>query len=334
MIQCDANSLTFLFLIGRNHDILASRARLNRTFVTRTDLGKVPVDCILKYMNQANRSIFEERIKSDILSSSTLDVLEALNATNLTDTNSPTTPNETDTTQDSGPFDFMFANATNNASDIIASNIINLIVETEDEILLYMTQCQKEQNDEIQTYLEVRDDYGNTGADSLSFNWVRCWPEKIDTIWGDTQFVFFPSRSLIQASHPSQQEAFVENEFARILEDEETKCLESGGDSNECFEQALEEASAATGDVCHANVEGTSWFFFTIMTTVGKSTFLVIQHTFCILVSPFVLPLIRVRKPGSNYRRRPPCYIPWRNYIFNLIRFGAGFLRLHHIGNL
>ncbi|CAJ1954002.1 unnamed protein product [Cylindrotheca closterium] len=253
-----------------NHDILASRARLNKTFVKRTDLGKVPVDCILNYMNQANRSIFEERIKSDILSSSTLDTLEGLNLTNVTDMNATTTVNETDATEGTGAFDFSFANATNNASDTIASNIINLIVETEDEILLYMTQCQKEQNDEIQAYLEVRDAHGDTGADSLSFNWIRCWPEKIDTIWGDTQFVFFPSRSLIQASHPNQQEAFVESEFARILEEEEATCLESGEDSNEeCFEQAIEAASAGTGDVCHANVEGTSWFFFTIMTTVG-----------------------------------------------------------------
>jgi len=42
-----------------------------------------------------------------------------------------------------------------------------------------------------------------------------------------------------------------------------------GREEGECFEQALQEAIEDTGNICHDNVEGTSWFFFTIMTTVG-----------------------------------------------------------------
>jgi len=61
----------------------------------------------------------------------------------------------------------------------------------------------------------------------------------------------------------------VETEFIRILNETEKECLKYGGEEIECFEQGLEEASATAGDICHDHVEGTSWFFFTMMMTIG-----------------------------------------------------------------
>lgn len=227
----------------------------------------------MQYLDQSNRSRLEERIISDVLESSSLDQLGALNATNLTDINITEITDIIDTnfTQGTNTSDVGSSNTT---SSSVTANIINLITETEDEILLYMTLCQKEQTAGIETYLEVRDEYGDSSADSMSFNWNRCWSEDIRTVWGPKGFVFLPPPKVIKASHPSQQAAAVETEFVRILNEEENLCLEAGGEEGECFEKGIAEASVSAGNICHDNVEATSWFFFTIMTTVGKSTHL------------------------------------------------------------
>jgi len=281
-----------------NHAILASRARINRTFVERTDIANLPVDCFIQYLSQSNRSLFEERINLYLLASSKLEELKTLNETNITDANMTdpflnfTALNETETMQGTtNVFNLVYANATNvtldlsnssnstsnhttNSTEDIFPSIINytledVVTETEEDILLYITQCQANQTADIQTYLEEEAKHGDTSTNSLSFNWNRCWSKEIDDVWGSATFVFFPPSDLIAASHPLQQAATLETEFLRILTESETACLDDGGDETECFEQALEDASAFTGDICHDNVEGTSWFFFTVMTTVG-----------------------------------------------------------------
>ncbi|CAJ1954000.1 unnamed protein product [Cylindrotheca closterium] len=269
-----------------NHDILASRARINKTFVERNDIGGLPVDCFIQYLSQSNRSLFEERINLYLLASSRFEELEALNETNMTDPYlNFTTVNGTETIQGSTNIfsSIANANATNvtlgldsnsTANHTIFSPIMNytlddVVTETEQDILMYITQCQAKQTADIQIYLEDEANYGESSTSSLSFNWNRCYAKEINEVWGSTRFVFFPPPELIEASHPSQQEAAVETEFVRILNESEKACLGDGGDEEECFEQALEDAAGAAGDVCHDNVEGTSWFFFTIMTTVG-----------------------------------------------------------------
>lgn len=235
---------------------------------------------------------------------------DAFNETNIPDANNMTDPfmnftvvNETETirkniivfnlTNASATnitLDLSNANHTNNTEDMlddhtnstedIFPSIINytledVVMETEEDILHYITQCQADQNAEIQTYLEEEAKYGDISASTMTFKWNRCWSHDINKVWGSTSFVFFPPMELIEASRPSQQAASLETEFVRILDESEKACLDYGGDETGCFEEALQDAVAATGDICHDNVEGTSWFFFTIMTTIGKFVALV-----------------------------------------------------------
>lgn len=190
----------------------------------------------------------------------TLDLSNANHTTNNTEDNMLDDHNSS--TADSSP-------------SIINYTLEDVVMEIEEDILQYITQCQADQNAEIQTYLEEEAKYGDISDNTLTFKWNRCWSNDINKVWGSTSFVFFPPMELIEASRPSQQAAALETEFVRILDESEKACLDYGGDETGCFEQALQDAVAATGDICHDNVEGTSWFFFTIMTTIGKFVALV-----------------------------------------------------------
>ncbi|CAJ1954001.1 unnamed protein product [Cylindrotheca closterium] len=279
-----------------NHDILASRARTNRISVETIDIGSLPVDCYVQYLNQSNRSLFEERINMYILASSRLEGRDSLNATDGGDTvmtDPSTNVNGTKSTDtDYTPvnetipstnnfFNRAFSSTTNIALELGSNSTANhtnrtdnytfsdLVMETEEDALLYMTQCQKEKTTDIQTYLQLRNAQVSPTDDPMTFNWNRCWSKEMNDIWGPSRFAFFPTPELIEASRPAQQEATLENEFIRILNETEKACLDDGGEENECFELALEEASERAGDICHDNVEGTSWFFFSVMTTIG-----------------------------------------------------------------
>ena len=229
---------------------MEARARVNRTFVKRTDLGTLPVQCLRQYLNQTNHTQFEERILDYIIDTSGLDDLDA---SNFTDAN------------------ITAVNDTNVVTPDIGYALDDILLENEEQLLTFMIRCQNEQNDKTEAFLGVNEEYGSTAAGSLTFNWNRCWSEPIRAIWGDTTAVYFPPESLIAASRPDQQGYAVETEFVRILEEEELKCIMDGGDSEDCFEQGLEAATALAANVCKENIEATSWFFFTIMTTIGKS---------------------------------------------------------------
>jgi len=221
-----------------NSAILESRARFNRTFGNSTELAQLPAVCYQQYLEQTDYTKFEERINEYILISSR----DAANITNITNTS-----------------------VINNLNYTIG----DILDETKEELYLSMLKCQQEQHSETAAYMDVRQEDGPDAADSLRFNWNRCWSEGIRAKYGDRLAVYFPPNHLVEASHPAQQEAAVETEFIRILNEEESKCLELGGQEDECFEQALLEASEGAGNICNDNVEATSWFFFTIMTTVG-----------------------------------------------------------------
>mmetsp|Transcript_17955 Transcript_17955/g.31472 ORF Transcript_17955/g.31472 Transcript_17955/m.31472 type:complete len:676 (-) Transcript_17955:6-2033(-) len=101
--------------------------------------------------------------------------------------------------------------------------------------------------------------------DSLSFNWNRCW-----NISTNSQFILHPTDAQKQAAHPSQQEAYYEQEWTEMQLALYEQYLPENPTEEEDYEAFLRSVQEATGmAACEPNMGGTAWFFFTIMTTVG-----------------------------------------------------------------
>jgi hypothetical protein len=228
----------------RNDEILAARAIMDHYSLDVDGLMTLPVYCYERYEQEPNRTTLEDRLNLHLSSSST-DI-------NTTFTNSTGT------------------NATVTNSTNYTYSLDDAITETHSDILTYMKACQHEIVPSVTQYLESLQEQDSSASSSLSFNWIRCWKDTLNDEWGSIDFIFFPSERLIAASRPERQAQTYLEEWQRVQQELYEALLPENATEAEkdmVFEQAALEASG--GAVCHDNVEGTSWFFFTIMTTVG-----------------------------------------------------------------
>lgn len=124
-----------------------------------------------------------------------------------------------------------------------------------------MDRCARSFLPKLEAFQETNAN-NSIAFNSLSFNWNRCWD-----LTSNSQFVFYPSREMIRAAHPAQQEEYYEQEWRLMQETLYEKYLPELGDDYEAYLRSVQEATGASA--CEENMGGTAWFFFTIMTTVG-----------------------------------------------------------------
>eukprot|EP00980_Cylindrotheca_fusiformis_P020276 scaffold7330_cov146-Cylindrotheca_fusiformis.AAC.15 len=239
-----SSSPPHMVLDHRNDEVLAARAILKHHNLDVDALLTLPAECYASYQQDPNRTTLEERLNLYLseTNNSTVDGI----ATNATD-----------------------FNATNSTTPYTLEDVVN---ETQAELMTYMENCQREFAPEVTQYLASEGNFSSSASSGLSFNWNRCWNDDIDDKWGSETFVFFPSKKLIAASRPDSQAQTYLDEWERDQNEIYERYLAENSNATEeekdtLFEQAAKEATG--GGVCHDNVEGTSWFFFTVMTTVG-----------------------------------------------------------------
>jgi hypothetical protein len=221
-------------IIFRNDEILAARAILDHHSLDVNGLMTLPVFCYERYKQEPNRTTLEDRLNLYLSSSST-----DMNTT--------------------------FTNSTN-----YTYSLGDAITETQSDILTYMKACQHEIVPSVTQYLESRQEQDSSASSSLSFNWNRCLRDDLSDEWGSVDFIFFPSESLIFASRPERQAQVYLEEWQRVQQDlYESLVPENATEAEKDLAFRLSALEASGGAVCADNVEGTSWFFFTIMTTVG-----------------------------------------------------------------
>lgn len=223
----------------RNDGVLASRAILDYYNLDIDALVELPSVCYQRYQDEPNRTTLEDRLDLFLISSNSTSIIENNN-------------NSTNST---------------NATEYTLEDVIE---DTDTDLLNYMMECQSDYAPSVTLFLESQSDYDSSAGSDLSFNWNRCWRDFIDDEWGSESFIFFPSPRLILASRPERQAQTYADEWLRV----QTELFEASlpenatqAERDRLFESAAMEATG--GAVCHDNVEGTSWFFFTVMTTVG-----------------------------------------------------------------
>jgi len=127
-----------------------------------------------------------------------------------------------------------------------------------------LEDCTRSFVPELQAFQDVTAN-NSIAFDSLSFNWNRCW-----NISTNSQFILHPTDAQKQAAHPSQQEAYYEQEWTEMQLALYEQYLPENPTEEEDYEAFLRSVQEATGmAACEPNMGGTAWFFFTIMTTVG-----------------------------------------------------------------
>jgi hypothetical protein len=127
-----------------------------------------------------------------------------------------------------------------------------------------LTECAQSFMEDIQAFQEVSAN-NSEAFDSLSFNWNRCWPLK-----SAPQFIFYPTEEMILLANPYQQEEYYKEEWTTMQQELYERYLPPNATEEEEYDAFLRSIEEATGsDACEENMGGTTWFFFTIMTTVG-----------------------------------------------------------------
>jgi hypothetical protein len=132
----------------------------------------------------------------------------------------------------------------------------------------FMSTCGSDAKVIIDTLLEIQNTTSlELAAESLTFNWIRCWNE---TEYG-SQGAFRANPQLIQAA--SDQPEYYRLSWHQNKESLYDQYMRDLGDNiteSNRVEALLSAISNATGsEGCSGNVAASGWFFFTVMTTIG-----------------------------------------------------------------
>ena len=235
--------------IESNDAIIAERRIIQRTSEVDDLLLELPTYCLSKYFEE----ILKNQSAPDAFGLFVEDLQQAHNAVaNLTDNSSSN------------------STTSNTISEEFVDNLIEeLSVVSFADIRDFVEECSQDFVGPAERAQQIRENA--TGAfDDFSFNWNRCWPNELRE---ENWLIFYPSRELIVASRPEEQEATFIAEWDKVQQEIYQDLLESlppnatDDDIYEAFLTSVDEASG--GGSCDFNIGGTVWFFFTVMTTVG-----------------------------------------------------------------
>lgn len=135
-----------------------------------------------------------------------------------------------------------------------------------------LDECTTSFTPQVQGLQSSLQNISTLAFESLTFNWNRCWP------YG-SQAVFYPSQQMKIAARPDNQEAYFQQEWQQMQEDLYVTLRPINATPEEDRQAYLASIEQATGDAaCVTNQDGTAWFFFTIMTTVGTYSFRMSCH--------------------------------------------------------
>jgi hypothetical protein len=138
------------------------------------------------------------------------------------------------------------------------------------ELKLHMAECSSKVGAALAAFEEAEIQDGispELAAQELSFNWVRCWNI---TLFG-AHMAFSPSQ--VQAEAAAFQDDFFQESWKHDRERLYREYLDELGDNHpdSRLEATLRSIADATGSrECIENVSGTAWFWFTVMTTIGR----------------------------------------------------------------
>ena len=262
-----------------NDAIMASRAILNFSAVPDHLLLELPILCLQAYQvrwlrqqtqgNSSSPSLLPSLLPDDLLQEDfddyLQDIMEGLPPKFLEFISTSTTTVATTST-----------NSTLNATEppkVNATKPPKVSLPVFQDMEQFMQQCTALYEDEVAIFYELETNHSNAAGESMSFNWNRCWPKDlIDKMLASPGkgYVFYPSQEVIEASHPDQQGATFEqrwHESQQELYQEYLPENATADDQWQAFLKSTQDASAS--DTCIINTAGTTWFFFTVMTTVG-----------------------------------------------------------------
>ncbi len=163
-----------------------------------------------------------------------------------------------DTTQD-----FQF----NNINDTIMENEEGYAWINRSLLEDSLNRCTSSYLPQMQKLQEVTQN-NSEAFESLRFNWNRCWDTEI---FGNSNLVVHPTEAQKIAATPAAQEEYFNEVWTSMQVDLYQQYLPPNPTSEEEEEAFLRSVQEATGvSACTENTGGTAWFFFTIMTTIGK----------------------------------------------------------------
>lgn len=155
----------------------------------------------------------------------------------------------------------IFNNTSNAAADEWAA-----VNRTDMELAL--DECTRKFTPQVLSLQTALSNYSSVAFESLAFNWNRCWE------YGG-QTVFYPTKDMKVAARPDQQEAYFQQEWQQTQMDLFLTLRPENATAEQEREAFLASIEQATGEAaCVTNNDGTAWFFFTIMTTVGTYSFI------------------------------------------------------------
>ncbi|KAG7338840.1 ion channel [Nitzschia inconspicua] len=128
-----------------------------------------------------------------------------------------------------------------------------------------LTECVNSFIPEVEAFDEASNNYSSVAAQSMSFNWNRCWPMR-----QQRQLILYPTMEMIEAARPEAQADYFQQQWAIVQQQLYQDYLPVNATEDEeleAFQRSVQDATGA--DACDENLGATAWFFFTIMTTVG-----------------------------------------------------------------
>jgi hypothetical protein len=132
----------------------------------------------------------------------------------------------------------------------------------------FISECSAEAEDVIEELQTIQEQIGvEVAIQTLSFNWIRCWNETELEL----HMIFAPTAEQLAAA--DSQDDFFQESWKRDRERLYSEYLGELGDDlpDSRLEATLRSIADATGSRhCSENISGTAWFWFTVMTTVGR----------------------------------------------------------------
>ena len=135
-----------------------------------------------------------------------------------------------------------------------------------------MGTCVEKAAKYVNLILTLRDKASiELAGQDLSFNWIRCW----NITEHGTLKTFRPDQKQIKAA--ANQEVFYEKSWKQDQQRLKEEYNEEEHGDDDSLESKVETLKALVGSInnatgrasCEANVAGTAWFWFTVMTTIG-----------------------------------------------------------------
>ena len=167
------------------------------------------------------------------------------------------------------------------------TRILTCTAEEMLEISNHMKDCGERAEDTVERIIEiVREQSLIDAIEDLSFNWIRCGVNDTDR---DGIFrIYSPTQEQLEAA--LNQSNYYDSVWRLDRAKKYDEYREEGLEHNMAYRQSIKNATGRYN--CTLNIAGTSWFWFTIMTTVGYGNQAPVTQSGRYIVSGLGIPSI------------------------------------------